>query len=421
MTKMVRVDGIALRKSVMFGDGTFSRPSPEHFVLGPKLHGPEGYGKMTCPTCRAGQLDLIGVRLKTLTNSNYSAIRMALRFLLKYHTPVASSSSSFGTLAGSTTTSTTASTSASTSTTASTTTVVADEKEKLLSGLTPARRELLLEQWARISRNQHQISKDDANLFTRLTEEALAEDCCPFCRKAPSASASQMTRTIPDTEALLRQHVFICRKRTFECPFADCKLMFGWDKVYPTSLPPKAYFGETLWWSVLNAGFVQHMKSGECKHQHVCTDHGCEKRKLAPMPMPLAFAHAAFHAQVNAKLKCNMAPLSEAWNHLATQTETAATEEVLRLTDEIRLTAAASIAPSVAATSVLASSSSPSATGAAGATSSSSPLRREFVEALDSAVLPIVSNIALQRCLTRRYPDWGFASSCDRKFEQRRS
>jgi hypothetical protein len=121
------------------------------------------------------------------------------------------------------------------------------EEKKVLDGTTVERRSLILDQWQKNWRAQRQHLSLD-----RAFANALDDDCCPHCQLHPSGCASSTAKTMFDTESLIRHHIFICRARKFECPFADCKQTFGWEMAYPSKLPFKAHFSEKVWWTVLN-------------------------------------------------------------------------------------------------------------------------------------------------------------------------
>jgi hypothetical protein len=159
---------------------------------------------LLCPVCRNSgcELDLVGTRLKVLTNTNYDAVRRALLFMQTHHS----------------------------------------RPHVQPSTLQPSECE-------KKSHEEFVLSKADSKLpndqipagETQIEETRVGEFCCPFCGKLPESD----NESIPRSDLLIRLHIFICPRRTFTCPFGDCGATFDWKNATDTLKPynhPKAHF-----------------------------------------------------------------------------------------------------------------------------------------------------------------------------------
>lgn len=73
------------------------------------------------------------------------------------------------------------------------------------------------------------------------------------------------------------KHIFICPKREFICGFTDCLQIFTWTKAFDKYILKKKArpFTENQYLDILNHAFMDHIRSGNCKHKSMCPDVNC--------------------------------------------------------------------------------------------------------------------------------------------------
>jgi hypothetical protein len=191
-------------------------------------------------------------------------------------------------------------------------------------------------------------------------ERALSEDCCPFCGKRAESGADSDSG--PQTDHLLHLHVFVCSKRTFECPYEDCRVKFSWDLAVAAANPysqARSHRRESIWWPLLNVAWQAHLKSGSCRHRHRCSAFACASEP--PMEMRLAFLHEEAHRSVPIQLHLGLGDVINALTRLERATVTAAFNHITRITADA---AAAATADTDAVNAVGAGDDTKSASGA---------------------------------------------------------
>lgn len=168
--------------------------------------------------------------------------------------------------------------------------------------------------------------------FLQESKEAKdGKDGCPFCGLKPELD---LDRGLYRSDLLIRQHIFICPKRPFQCPFEDCQKAFSWANHIRADIcvaasggpvaggpagggggggQPLAYHDVKRWWKILNIAWKEHLVT-DCAHTETCPHPGCFAR--SPMPMPRALLHSNLYAAVRCHIDAALDPVGPALHRL---------------------------------------------------------------------------------------------------------